>query len=557
MFRYFNWWNPIFVLGAISILTYSINLERLPHNDELYHLLAAQGLLATGEPAIGEDGRYWRGYPFTWLVAQSIDTFGVSLTAARLPSVLFMALLVILLFGFLRREAGTTAAWLGAGLFAMSPFAIEIAQFSRFYSLQCLLFFTGAWLVYAMVNEVAAKGIGTRSWPLLLVMGCAAGGLIGFAVVLQQTTLLGLAGVAIWGGATLLLAWSSAPGRTMRARLSMIISLIVVGGFGLVTLLFSGELAALWAVFRTAPLFNEATIDHFWWYHAWYVLFYPTLWTLVGILAVFALIARPQPAWFLLTVFVVGFLLNSLAGPKNLRYLAYAQPFLFGLWGIGLAYAAEHGSRWLLHGLPQVLGERLVHLPRGWVQSVSRTLVYAALGYAVLVNPAWLRSVTFIADIPVPPERPATDWPAAQPMLQPWLSAAEVVVVGEELNPLYFYGRADILLSASRYYEIPEAQRFPFAPDHRTDVPSIPDAASLERVIDCHISGLLLIEAQFWGPRAVQRDRDVEALVARRTKPLDLPQHTQLLAFVWETDPASISISACATLPTFAVAPNS
>jgi hypothetical protein len=88
---------------------------------------------------------------------------------------------------------------------------------------------------------------------------------------------------------------------------------------------------------------------------------------------------------------------------------------------------------------------------------------------------------TLIADVPVPPEVPPTRWHDAEPLLRPWLQRVAVVVVNEELNPLYFYHRADIVLNASRYHEIPEASRAPFARDHRTGVPSIPDATSLER----------------------------------------------------------------------------
>lgn len=544
-----RWWPPV-VIGLLSLAVYSLNLERLPHNDELYHLLAAKGLLATGEPSIGEHGRYSRGYPFTWLVAQSIDLFGVSLTAARLPSVAFMALLVGLLFGFLRREAGSAAAWIGAGLFAISPFAIEIAQFARFYSLQCLSFFTGAWLAYAAVNDLAGNAGRPSSVPRFLAMAAGATILIGFAAYLQQTAVLGLVGLLLWGGAAWLLAWSAAPGRTSRARWIMLLGLALLGCLAVLASAASGLLGALWSEFRFTPLFNQGTANQFWWYHVWYIAFYPTLWSLTGIISVIALIARPRAAWFLLGVFAMGFLLNSLAGTKNLRYLAYAQPFLFGLWGIGLAHVLEHGGKSAFGWLREALGHRFSAVPAAWARPLAGALAYAAVLYVVLVNPAWLRSITLIADIAMPGEIPTTDWPGARPILQPWLDGAEVVVVSEELNPLYFYGRADLVLNASRYSEIPEDRRFPFAPDHRTDVPSIPDAASLERVIACHRTGLFLIESQFWGPQArQQRDASVEALLLSRARPLDLPGRTRLLAFVWETDDGAVDGPACASLP--------
>jgi Dolichyl-phosphate-mannose-protein mannosyltransferase len=122
------------VLFAAAALLYAVNLDRLPHPDEYYHILAARGLVETGEPRIAE-GLYNRVFLHTWLVSKSFALFGESFAAARLPSVLAMAGLVALLFAWLRREAGSPAAWIGAGLFAVSPFAVDIAQFCRFYAL--------------------------------------------------------------------------------------------------------------------------------------------------------------------------------------------------------------------------------------------------------------------------------------------------------------------------------------------------------------------------------------------------------------------------------------
>jgi hypothetical protein len=49
---------PFFLFAAAALL-FSINLDRLPHPDELYQIQAAEGLLATGEPRIA-DGLYTR-----------------------------------------------------------------------------------------------------------------------------------------------------------------------------------------------------------------------------------------------------------------------------------------------------------------------------------------------------------------------------------------------------------------------------------------------------------------------------------------------------------------
>ena len=99
-----GWLAPL-ALFAAACLLYSINLGRMAHPDEFHHILAAQGLLATGEPRIAE-GVYTRVYLQTWLVAKSFSLFGDSLAAARVPSLIATALLVATLFAWLRREAG-------------------------------------------------------------------------------------------------------------------------------------------------------------------------------------------------------------------------------------------------------------------------------------------------------------------------------------------------------------------------------------------------------------------------------------------------------------------
>jgi hypothetical protein len=81
--------GPLLV-AAFAALLYATGLGRLPHPDELYQILAAQGLAATGEPRIAE-GLYTRAYAQTWLIAQSIRLLGDSLPAARLSSVLGVA----------------------------------------------------------------------------------------------------------------------------------------------------------------------------------------------------------------------------------------------------------------------------------------------------------------------------------------------------------------------------------------------------------------------------------------------------------------------------------
>lgn len=322
-----SWLAPSLV-GLGAFLFYLINIDDgLIFHDEAYHLLAARGLNETGEPRIAE-GLYTRVLLYTRLVALSMSLFGDNLGAARLPAALAMAASAGILFAWLRHVADARAAWIGAGLFAISPFSLFSAQFVRFYALQSLLFLLGALSVYM----VMAPGIDRGRRILLAVVAVLA--MMG-AIYLQDTTLLGVVGVGLWVALVVGLAIIADPaGRRWQ--------LVALGGAALAVLLLllvlwsNDTLADLWERYRWTPAFSE-NAERFWFYHAQYLLYYPTLWTLTGLVAVVAIAGYSRPAWFLLAVFVTGFILNSMAGAKAVRYISYAQPFLFGLWGLGLA----------------------------------------------------------------------------------------------------------------------------------------------------------------------------------------------------------------------------
>lgn len=536
-------WAAALLLGLASLLLYSINIEHAPHHDELYHILAAKGLLETGLPAIGEDGRYWRGYPLTWLVAQSFALLGPGLAAARLPSVLFMAGLVILLFLFIRREAGSsTAAWLGAGLFAISPSAIELAQFVRFYSLQCLLFFAAAWLAYAL------PGRPFRPWRRL-PMAAAALLLLAFAAHLQPTTLLGVAGLGLWLAGALLLPWLLDDAVPRPRKTGLLLALAAAGLLALGLAWAGGLLAALWQDYRSTSLFNRPQANQFWFYHAWYSLLYPTLWTLSGPLAILALIRWPRLAGFLIVVFATGFLLNSFAASKSMRYIAYAQPFLFALWGLGLA-ALLAMTKSLLGRACGRLAASFAPLPARSAHRLAFLLIAMSLAFLLVANPALLRSATLLAGITVPPELPPNDWEAARSVLEPLVEGVEAVVTTDELHMLYYYGRADYLLAASKFGELPIERRAPFGRDVRTDVAVIDDTQSLELILRCHESGLFVTQLQHWPGGQRPRDELVAAapLLHALAEPVGVPPRSRLVVFAWHnrTPPDS---GYCQSLP--------
>ncbi len=269
---------------------------------------------------------------------------------------------------------------------------------------------------------------------------------------------------------------------------------------------------------------------------------------MTGLLALYAVTMRPLAASMALAVFAVGFLLNSFAASKSLRYIAYAQPFLFVLWGIALA------ALW-----PQLLGFlRLVHgrLAGGvrelgggaWMASV---VLAGALGFLIVANAATIRTVALLADVTVPPEQPRTNWPVARETLAPWLARADIVVTTEELGHLYFLGRYDVRFSPSKLGELGDAEQREFGLDYRTGRPVIGTRDSLERILGCYPSGIIVGPAAHWG-RPELINNDLGSLIMAHARPLDLPPGSQLRAYVWENPSASLAPERCQGLPSFA-----
>ena len=517
-----GWLVPVLLFIAAALL-YAITLDDgLAQHDELYHLLAARGLVATGEPSIAE-GVYSRGYLYTWLVAQSFGLFGDSLGAARLPALLAMAATVALLFAWLRRHAGNGPAWLATVLFAISPLVVVTAQFARFYSLQTLAFLIACIAVQAALLDPgpAWRRLG------LAVLGLAA---LLLAAELQSTSLIGGIGLALWVGLAVVLPWlldprSGSPAR----RAGLVLAGAALAALAVAGLWASGELADLWYQYRWTPLFNAENSDRFWFYHQWLMLYYPSLWPLVGVLGLLAATRWPRPGLLAVAVTATALLLSSFAGPKNLRYVAYVYPFLFVIWGLGLA-AAWPWLRDLGRALVVRLGERL---PPPLAGPLPGLLAGGAILLLVLANPFWLRTGLVLADVTIPPEEPNVRWSLARDELAPWVERAQVVVTATELETLYHLGRYDFLVSRSRLSELPAGRREEFARDFRTGRAVIGEAASLERVIDCYDSGLFIATVQQWN-RGIQFDASARMLVERRLEPLSLPRGSQLVAYTWE-----------------------
>jgi hypothetical protein len=286
-----------------------------------------------------------------------------------------------------------------------------------------------------------------------------------------------------------------------------------------------------WEYYRYTPLFNMANQNEFWFYHVRFLLFYSTLWSLVGLLAVFAVVHSPRLAWFAIVVFSVSFLLISFAGPKNTRYVSFAPPFLAIVWGLGLAYVLPPLRRFVAATWARFT--ETLALPQRLGSIVGAAFAAATLAIVVLTNPFWLRTATMIADVALPGENPTPDWRFAREALAPWTASAEIMVTMDDLAAMYFLGRADVNFNPSKLYELPLDEHHEFVIDFRTGRPTISEAESLEHLIECFQSGFVVSPISRWeDPLLISEE--VHAIVAKYAKPIELPAESRLYAWGWE-----------------------
>src|SRR4051794_17286417 len=387
-------------LFVAALLISAIRIGHPPEFDELYHVLAARGWLETGRFAIAE-GEYNRAGLFTLLIAAFFRLFGESIAVARVPSVLAYSILVSVFFVWMRRRTSPLAAGVASVLLLCSPFIVELATFIRFYAIQVTSFVVAVILIQTTLAD--RPGVRRRSIRLV-----AAAALLVVASYLQVVTLIGIAGLVLWLVLELLGPWYLARSRGVKL-FWLVVALAVLAG-AVLLLIQSGIGAPMLQRFRSVPEFQEDTVNQFWFYHFWLVLYYPLLWVGFPILLLASLAAYPQVARLCGSIFIVGFLVNSFAGSKDTRYLAYAFPFLFALFGMGIAALWPGLRAWIRGTLWRIFPPPVSARARsGWEAAV---LALAVL-FVVLANGATPRFVTMLAGIRLPPQPPLVNWRAA------------------------------------------------------------------------------------------------------------------------------------------------
>ena len=529
--------------GVVALIALAVRLAQLDHApfiDEMNHVLAARSLLEDGDLAILDGRPYGRAWLFTYLVAALYRVLGVGLEIGRLPAVIGGVLLVCLFFIWLRRVGGAVAGWVAALLLCFAPISIYLSQWVRFYTLHALFFWIFVLSVYRLTEGgKRALWIGVGATALLI------------ALHLQETTLVGLGGLSAWLAVlyvpSLLRGWWRSPRRTW---IGVAAAAMALTGLGVV--FATGVVESTLARFGVVDDWAASRAGNVRFYHQLLEDQYGLLWALWPVAFLVALTRAPRSASLFGAIFAVALVFHSLAAWKSERYLFYALPGMLAVWGLAVAafvpWLTER-LRDLLARIPGPIPGRLTGI------GVSAALVLVGLFAAAGVD-AFRLSREMMLRPDAEWETPAghlgewyrgwPDWASARNLLAPVSDSAAVMISSNDLSALFYLDRVDYVLSAGRLMQFDGSRSLEFALDWKTGRPVISAVESIDLIMDCQPSGLIVVEEHVWGWSGGVPD-STAAFIASQTDEVPLPPEVGLLAFRWR-NPVTASDSLCARL---------
>ncbi len=514
-------WLSLFIVALLTItvrLSYDIPGT---HTDEAFHLLAARSLVDHGSMQLTEGAQpYERAAAFTYMVAGSYLLFGDSLASAQIPSFAAAVLLVLLMFYWLKQQAGWTAAWVASLLTIGAMDMVHFSYVVRFYMVQTLL----VWIMAIAAYSVLHQSLSRLKLGVALAIGVVAAGL---ATHLQITTAIAIGGVGLYGMGIFAyrMIWGRDEGER-RFNLIMFVGLAVAGA-GLFALAWQMGIAQdMIRKYQKADLWVGPDADN--------PLFYVQLlterfgWLFWGLPVAIGLglWKHRQATIFLTVVWLIALAGQSFGGFKALRYLLYALPMFLAIWGLAGAAVAE-----VLWKSLRQLGPKESQIGRGL--AVAGLVLAMGVGVYGLYRVWEYNSTLRIAMGQTQGPYLKTDWAGAGPSMADEAEHVDVVVTNSSPLADYFVGRHDITLDMSLL-----DRREEFAYDWRSDGPVISTADSLQTVMSQYDTGLILLDGTSWRQPWGIPDSTAD-FIDQELEPLPIDPAWRMKAFRWGTEQAA------------------
>ena len=532
-----NWvlvWAEAAFLLIVAMLLRAAGLGEGALHDELYHFLAARGLLEHGELLIAVAGEpYDRAALFTTVVAAFMELFGRNLAVARIPALLAGSLLAVLVFLWLRLCGQRAAAWIAGLLIAVDPLLIQLSQVVRFYSLQHLAFAAGTLGIYLLVFY--GRSIGVKTMILIGTTGA-----LSLAFAMQPVSAFGLAGAGLF--AAVGLYCYRIRHFSLRGQIGIGLSTALMAGLAVAFFYSTGILEHYVSLLTYADLWAAQSVDNPRFYYAILHRDYAPLWTLFPLLLIFSAVRRPGLTALCATIFAVGFVGLSLAAWKAERYFSFLMPMFFIVAALGLVQGLG-----FLYGYIRLLLSSAAPFCRRYHGLLAAVAIAVILGFAMAGNYGFLTTARLLTrdhglSFPLMgPNDGTLSWRRAAEKLKPVVNEVDVVVASDDLKALYYLDCVDYVQSPNSLHR--RSGRLPeLTPDRYTRAGIFASKQALSAIMQCHESGLFVVQAMSLGQSATGLPRlEATRLLDQKARKIDLPEKWGLIAYRWQTPSENLS----------------
>lgn len=151
----------VLILFLILALTFILRVWQVGKlglmADESFTYYVGKNLIENHSFYILNEGPYYRGWPYTILVAISFLLFGVSEFALRLPGVVISTLTVFVVYLFLKKVSGKKIAIFGSLLLCFFTWQIFYSRYARHYVLSAFLLLLSTYFLYLYFQKNSSK----------------------------------------------------------------------------------------------------------------------------------------------------------------------------------------------------------------------------------------------------------------------------------------------------------------------------------------------------------------------------------------------------------------
>ncbi len=490
-------WQMFVIFG----LAFAIRLT-----DEHYHLLASHSWLENGNYRI-LDGEYVRARIYTILIATFAYIFqNDGLFIARLPSILAGSALIAAVFFWLHNVAEKKVAWTASLLLCFADMSIQISQFARFYALQALLIWVASAVVYSLITSTWNH----RRSPLKLAVAL----LVSLVSIhLQITSVIAFAALMMWAAIDYI---SQPKGKLLLKKHSW---LWFVAAIFITFVLFHDKIETLLEQYKYTPLWAKSTSESMMYYYWTFGFSMPIFWYLLPIASLIAISRWTRPALFCIVMLAVPLVVHSFGGMKSYRYVYYALPYFFALWGMATVVMAPKLWGLVDKSISSLESYLSIAIPSSSRARVITGICVVISGIGLLSNSMYrstwhtLRvNLMALATEPISIFIDPADgnWMGKIDALKHAIGKPSVFITTDDLRTISYLGDYDYLLNATILSDIKSWQDFQV--DFRTGRPIVASGEAIREIIECFKDGVILIPDNYWRRISLVNDNAADVI---------------------------------------------